>query len=353
MSEIYTGYIGDSEKSRTSSLLTRPSSKREKGPRVCNGEHPGVDVCAFCDSPDSRPYQPALSLWLSFGARGQQFMGIMLDVSDHTQYFSWMRELAHANLALTKGLPKRTRPCFSICCGVDDGACGNILGLGYAAMFQVFAHHFWCPVFYSSLLQWGPVLRGWFTEKDGVLDHCPYLRFGLGAGVPKLHLRNMVRLLFPLDLYWQRAIVFGNTGVSNFIAAVSYISVFALILIGQKRGQFRMRLSRASWLVFCWPTRLCSVADLWRLFGPTRYCCCCVIAEIPVYLVVSGDNRGLISWWPALYSALLTTLDPTWKQVMRNLPTRGVYSPTCCIFQFCWALAFLWRCVHGSFATIR
>src|SRR5436309_13016887 len=42
----------------------------------------------------------------------KQFMGILLDVPDHVQYFSWMRELSHAPLAANKLTPEPNRAIF-------------------------------------------------------------------------------------------------------------------------------------------------------------------------------------------------------------------------------------------------
>lgn len=36
----------------------------------------------------------------------KQFMGLMLDVPDHGQYFSWMRELTYAHLSANKLTPE-------------------------------------------------------------------------------------------------------------------------------------------------------------------------------------------------------------------------------------------------------
>ncbi len=50
---------------------------------------------------------------------------------------------------------------------------------------------------------------------------------------------------------------------------------------------------------------------------------------------------GLISWWPRCYSALLTTLDPTWKQVLAQFANAGVYSPNLLHLPILLGLAFL------------
>jgi hypothetical protein len=48
---------------------------------------------------------PYIYAYLSTPA-DKQFMGILLNVPDHAQYFSWMRELTYANLAANKLTPE-------------------------------------------------------------------------------------------------------------------------------------------------------------------------------------------------------------------------------------------------------
>jgi hypothetical protein len=50
--------------------------------------------------------------------------------------------------------------------------------------------------------------------------------------------------------------------------------------------------------------------------------------RLPLYLVKSSLIVGIISWWPALYSVLLTSLDPLWKEVLAQFANAGVYTPT-------------------------
>ncbi|NMC78948.1 MAG: hypothetical protein GYA59_06280, partial [Chloroflexi bacterium] len=149
-------------------------------------------------------------------------------------------------------------------------------------------------------------------------------------------------LLFPLDLYVAEGNTFlGILGYPHFIAAVSYISVFVLILIGQRRGQFRYAVvAGVVALFFGWQ----HAYDLWLIYGALlAYAALLLLRDrrIPVYLVVSGIIVGLISWWPALYSVLLTALDPTWKQVLAQFANAGVYSPNLLHLPILLGLAFL------------
>src|SRR5512135_2319236 len=67
----------------------------------------------------------------------KQFMGIMLDVPDHVQYFSWMRELSTANLASNKLTPEPNAPVFFNLLWWSLGRLGALLGWGYPLVFQM------------------------------------------------------------------------------------------------------------------------------------------------------------------------------------------------------------------------
>ncbi|RME97167.1 MAG: hypothetical protein D6768_20335, partial [Chloroflexi bacterium] len=67
----------------------------------------------------------------------KQFMGMMADVPDHLQYFSWMRELTTANLSANKLTPEPNAPVFFNLLWWGMGRIGALVGLSYAGMFQV------------------------------------------------------------------------------------------------------------------------------------------------------------------------------------------------------------------------
>ncbi len=49
--------------------------------------------------------------------------------------------------------------------------------------------------------------------------------------------------------------------------------------------------------------------------------------KVPVYLLVSGVIIVGISCWPAVYSVMLTSLDPLWEEVLAQFANAGVYTP--------------------------
>ena len=67
----------------------------------------------------------------------KHYMGIMLDVPDHAQYFSWMRELTHANFSSNKLTPEPNKAIFFNLLWWGLGRLGSLLGVGYPIVYQI------------------------------------------------------------------------------------------------------------------------------------------------------------------------------------------------------------------------
>ncbi|NJM41499.1 MAG: hypothetical protein HC853_12405 [Anaerolineae bacterium] len=84
-------------------VTPKPHAASSQAARVTSSEWRFVlGVIAFVLVFTSLPFAYA---YLSASA-DKQFMGIMLDVPDHGQYFSWMRELTYAPLSSNKLTPE-------------------------------------------------------------------------------------------------------------------------------------------------------------------------------------------------------------------------------------------------------
>lgn len=59
----------------------------------------------------------------------KQFMGVIYNVSDHMQYFSWFREFSHANLAANKLTPEPNKPIFFNLLWWGMARIGGVLGI--------------------------------------------------------------------------------------------------------------------------------------------------------------------------------------------------------------------------------
>jgi hypothetical protein len=150
------------------------------------------------------------------------------------------------------------------------------------------------------------------------------------------------RLIFPLDLY----VAEGNTflcilGYPHFIAAAAYIYVFDLVLTGQDKGQLRYGVFAGVLALFLgWQ----HTYDLISIYGVLlAYAGFCWLRDrkFPTYLFWVGLITGLISGWPALYSVILTSRDPLWREVLAQFANAGVFTPSILHLPILLGLAFI------------
>lgn len=257
----------------------------------------------------------------------KQFMGVLLDVPDHLQYFSWMRELSEANLAANKLTSEPNKPVFFNLLWWELGRLEKLLGWQYPLTYQflrILATLLFLPLMYLFCARYFP--DRW-KRKIAFLAIC--LTSGLGWILVLLKYSvTKGELLFPLDVF----VAEGNTflsilGYPHFIAAALYIFVFYLVLKGEQSNHYRFALAAGLVALFLgWQHAydLISVYAILAAYGVLK-----ILRDrrLPRYLFVSGVIIFAISCWPAIYSILLTSLDPLWKDVLAQFANAGVYTP--------------------------
>jgi len=255
------------------------------------------------------------------------FMGIMINIPDHMQYFSWMRELTTAHLSANKLTPEPNQPVFFNLLWWMMGRFGNLVGLGYAGMFQVLRY-------VSGVLFFLMVYRLFvWLFKDVLMRQTAFLitAFTSGLGWVLVVMKYTVtdgELLFPLDVY----VAEGNTflsllGYPHFVAAMLYIFVFDLILRGEVTGKYRYAVWAGLVALFLGWQHAYDLLIVYGVLGAYGLLRLVRDRAIPKYLLFSSIIVAIISWWPALYSVLLTSLDPLWKEVLAQFANAGVFTP--------------------------
>jgi hypothetical protein len=257
----------------------------------------------------------------------QKFMGMMLDVPDHLQYFSWMRELSTANLAANKLTPEPNKPVFFNLLWWGLGRLGNVLGWGYPALYQLLRvlavgsflplAYLFCARFFEDLWQ----------RKVAFLTIC--LTSGLGWILVLLkYTVTKGELLFPLDVFVAEGNTFlGILGYPHFIAALLYIFVFYLVLRGEGAKKYSFAVLAGLFAQFLGWQHAYDLIIVYGVLGAYGVLKMIRDRKVPVFLLVSGVIIVGISCWPAVYSVMLTSLDPLWEEVLAQFANAGVYTP--------------------------
>lgn len=258
---------------------------------------------------------------------GKQFMGIMLDVPDHGQYFSWMRELTYTHLSANKLTPESNQPVFFNLLWWGLGRLGWLLGLGYPGVFQLLR-----LVGGTLFLLLAYRLCAWFLP-NRLMRRTAFLVIVLTSGfgwvlVALKYIGGLADPPYPLLVYIAEGNTFlGILGYPHFIAAALYTFVFDLILRGQAKGQLRYALAAGLVALFFGWQHAYDLVLVYGILGVYALLMLLRDRRLPLYLIKSGLIVGLISCSPAIYSVLLTKLDPLWEKVLAQFANAGVYTP--------------------------
>ena len=257
----------------------------------------------------------------------KQYMGIMLDVPDHVQYFSWMRELSDAYLASNKLTSESNQPVFFNLLWWGLGRLGKLFGWDYPIPYQImrvvgtlcflFLAYLFCARFFDDI----------WKRRIAFLIIC----FSSGLGWILVLLKYTLtkgELLFPLDVF----IAEGNTflcilGYPHFIAALLYILVFELVLHGERTNKLSYAVGAGLVALFLGWQHAYDLISVYAVLGAYGILKIWRDRRIPRYILISGILIVGISCWPAVYSVLLTTLDPLWKDVLAQFANAGVFTP--------------------------
>ncbi len=257
----------------------------------------------------------------------RQFMGLIFNVPDHAQYFSWYRDFQTDNLISNRMTPEPSAPLFFNLLWWVLARIGFYTGLGYIQIFMLFrlvaVTAFLFMLYYFCSLIFEQV----WERKIAFL----IVTFASGLGWILVVLKYTVtngELLFPLDVFKAGTNTFWSImAFPHFITANTLIlAIFALFLIGYERDQLKYAwLAGIAAAVLGWQ----HVYDLITVYGVlgvffgletirTR--------KILWYLVRAGLILGLLSVWTPLYALYLTKLDPNWREVLDQFDNAGVFT---------------------------
>lgn len=271
----------------------------------------------------------------------KQFMGIMLDVPDHVQYFSWMRELSESNLASNKLTSESNQPVFFNLLWWGLGRLGKIFGWEYPIPYQIMRVTGTLLFLLLTYLFCARYFENVWKRKIAFLIVC----FSSGLGWILVLLKYTLtkgELLFPLDVF----IAEGNTflcilGYPHFIAALLYILVFELVLRGERANKLSYAVGAGLVALFLGWQHAYDLISVYTVLGAYGLLKFWRDRRIPRYIFISGVLIVGISCWPAVYSVLLTSLDPLWKDVLAQFANAGVFTPNLLHLPILLGFAFL------------
>jgi hypothetical protein len=257
------------------------------------------------------------------------FMGFILNVDDHSQYLSWYKAFQTDYLIPNTLTSEPNPPIFFNLLWWALGRLGHYSGLSYIAVYQFFrwlAGVFFLVMVYVFVALIFPSIYQ---------RRIAFLVISLGSGLGWLlvvlkYTLTRGNLLFPMDVY----IAEGNSflcilGYPHFAEAAGLILVVLwLLLVGEQQEKLRYAVYAGLVALFLGWQHAYDLLIVWGV--PVAYAGARLLLDrqLPLYWVKAVLIVGLLSWPPALYSVLLTHLNPIWEEVLAQFANAGVYSPS-------------------------
>ena len=263
------------------------------------------------------------------GPSDRQFMGVLLDVPDHGQYLSWWRSFQGSLLVRNKLTPEPNGPIFFNLLWWTLAQVSKWTGLGYAPVYQGFrwvagGSSLWAV--YRLIAQFLPKVRQRRTAFSLVA-----LSSGLGWALVVLkYTLTGGDLLFPLDVYVAEGNLFlCIMGYPHFAFAVTFIALtFEFIWRGWKEERATyMAIAGVLALLLGWQ----HTYDLLIIYGVMATFALLIWWKrraFPWRLFWGGAIVCALSCSGAIYSVILTTVDPLWEEVLAQFANAGVYTPS-------------------------
>lgn len=258
----------------------------------------------------------------------KQFMGLMQDVPDHGQYLAWWRSFQSDVLVNNKLTPEPNQPVFFNLLWFLLARFSLLTGTGYPLAYQILRFVggfslFWAvyrliAVFFADVARrraafWMVALAsgfGWILI---------VLKYTLAGGETLAPL-----LIFTAEPNYFLCLL----GYPHFALAATFIClVLEFIYRGWKEKSIgRMAAAGGIAFVMGWM----HAYDLLIIYGVTgAFFLVQWIRgrKFPARFFWGAALMALISVAPALYSYLLTRLDPLWNEVLAQFANAGVYTP--------------------------
>ena len=257
----------------------------------------------------------------------RQFMGLVYNVPDHAQYFTWYRDFQTNSLIPNRMTPESTVPLFFNLLWWVLARIGFYTGLSYIQVFLIFrlvaATAFLFMLYYFCSL----FLYQIWERRIAFL----MITFASGLGWILVVLKYTVmegELLFPLDVY--------KAGTNTFLSMMAFphftianaliLIVFASILIGYERHQLRYALVASTTAAILGWQHVYDLITIYGVLGIFFALETLRIRAIPWYLLKAGLILGLFSVWTPLYALYLTNFDPNWREVLGQFGNAGVFT---------------------------
>lgn len=256
------------------------------------------------------------------------YTGVVYNIPDHNQYFAWMRDLAHANLAPNRLTAEPNEPALFHLLWWSTGRVAATLNISVGTAFgtlRVVAAAAMLAVAYAFFR---------LVIADQSQRRLAFIVFALGGGLGVLwvavkYLRDMPDAPFPFDIYTSEpnsfflALAFPHFAV----ALTLMIAMIGLTLLSYQRQQLRYAVGAGilgALVGLQHAYDLLTIAAVLVLFGLLVWW---RDRRFPAFLLKAGIIIALFTVPPGAYLSYLVLTDATWGGKLEQFDNAGAWTP--------------------------
>lgn len=271
---------------------------------------------------------PYLYAWLSAPA-DRFYTGLMFDVADHAQYWSWVTASRDGLFISNTMTPEPNAPRFVNPMMWTLARVQGATGWGFGALMQ-----FW-RLLAAVAVAWATcyALATWVSGQRQRVTAGLLILLGGGAGwiwVVVKHLYGLPGVPYPLDVY----VVEANTFFC--VLAYPYLALAQALLVGtlaavwraHERRSFRAAAAAAVLAGLLGLTHAYDLLTVYALVGLAGLVTWLRARAFPWWLASTGVLVALASGPIALFYQRLTSNDPLWQQILGQYANAGVWTPS-------------------------
>ena len=258
----------------------------------------------------------------------RHYIGLMMGVPDHLQYFSWMRDLSKQSLASNRLTSEPNDPAFFNLLWWSVGRLGALTHLDYPILFQILR-----VLAIALCLSSG---YAFFQTVIAARDQrrLAFLIFVLGGGFGVLwviikYLQQLSDVPFPDDIYTAEANTFFiSLAFPHFTMATALLTAtftFTLLALREQRLIYALGAGIVAMLLGLQHTYdLIIVYTVMGMFGALVWI---RDRRFPTFYMLCGLCVALLSGPPSIYMFLLVKTNPVWGAVLAQFGNAGVFTP--------------------------
>jgi hypothetical protein len=258
----------------------------------------------------------------------RRYMGIVSDVPDTAQYFSWLRAHQQSMIVSNMMTPEPNQPAFFNLLWFVLGRLTLWTGMSMAAAFQLL--RLVAGAAFGVALFWLFGLLAEDRRERWLATALVLVGGGLGwIWAVEKYLSRRGDLLYPLDAQVAEPNAFLSLiGYPHFLlAAALVLAIFGLFLVGERAGQTRYHALAAGLALTLGLQHAYDLITIYLVLGVYLLLRWWNVRQFPWRGAIGLTLIGLISSPPAAYFTYLTTHDPIWRRVLAQFANAGVYTP--------------------------